>query len=666
MQCKSFNDLAGHNVINRRERREQEKIQLLKTVTSGYKSKSSKSNEAMERLFEAAISLQRTGRLVEAERSWESLRSRAPDHYGVNINLATVLWKLGSLGKASEVCSHAITINPEGAEGFALLGAVLGAQGNSLEAIENLERAVKLKPQLVTVWVQLAMLYKEQEDLELALVACRRAESMEPERVDVLNTLGLVCLAREEWEQAEIALRRAAVSVSVGQFRSQIEVNLAILFIERKEFPTAVSLCRSAIDGYPADPKAHNILGIALKSLDDLKYAEAAFRKAIDLDNTMTEARINLGTVLEISHQLDDALECYEKALELNPNCAEAWNNRGHILSTKNQHKAALTNFRRAIEIDPSYAEAHLNLAFELLIQGHWIEAWPEFEWRWQTAQMKSFQRTFDTPQWDGSQKPMATLLVHAEQGFGDTLNFIRYIPMASARVGRLIFECQPPLLTLLKGTFGMDVILARGDSLPSFDFHIPLLSLPKIFKTTPKTIPKAIPYISAPNNLESPLRCSANRLKVGMVWAGSPLNPRNTLRKLCLAKFKKLLNIPECEFYSLQHGDAGDQIINEGLRENIYDLRPLMKDFRATAALINELDLVISICTSVAHLSAGMGVKTWVLLAYDADWRWLLNRSDSPWYPSVRLFRQKKRNCWSEVVEEVFQSLEPLAASEN
>ena len=652
--------------MNRREDWRQKKKQHLKTAPSVTGSKFSKSDETIERLFEAAMSLQRAGRLAEAERSWKSLRSRVPDHYGININLATVLWNLGRIKEASGVCSHAITLNPEGAEGFALLGAVLGAQGDSLGAIENLERAINLKPQLVTVWVQLALLYREQDNLELALVACRRAESMEPERVDVLNAVGLVCMAREDWEQAEEALRRAAARADIGHLRSQIEINLAALFIARKEFSTAVIFCRSALDGYPAYPKAHNILGVALKFLNDFTGAEKSFRKAIELDKTMTEAQVNLGTVLEMSYQWDSALECYEKALDINPNSAEAWNNRGHILSNKKQHKAALTDFRRAIKIDPDYAEAHLNLAFELLIHGHWIEAWPEFEWRWKTAQMKPFQRSFVAPQWDGNQKPAATLLVHAEQGLGDTLNFIRYIPMASACVGRLILECQPPLLPVLREMDGIHRILARGDPLPSFDFHVPLLSLPGIFETTPKSIPNAVPYIYASDNSNVLLPFSESTLKIGMVWAGDPRNPRNPSRTIGLASLKKFLNVPGCVFYSLQHGEGGDQIINDGLRDNIDDLRPLMKDFGATAALVNQMDLVISVCTSVAHLSGGMGVRTWVLLAHDADWRWLLNRSDSPWYPSVRLFRQKTPDGWSEVVDQVFRSLELFAAREN
>ena len=240
---------------------------------------------------------------------------------------------------------------------------------------------------------------------------------------------------------------------------------------------------------------------------------------------------------------------------------------------------------------------------------------------------MRPFRRSFAVSKWDGSFIPKATLLVHAEQGLGDTLNFVRFIPRVSSRVGRVIFECQRPLVRLLKNVKGIDQIIAYSDALPNFDFHVPLLSLPGIFKTTPENVPEPLPYINEIQESCELISEAGDEIKVGIVWTGNPANPVNRFRTIGLSALKELFSVRGCLFFSLQCGESADKILDEGLEDRICDLRPLMDDFAATANLIKQLDVVISVCTSVAHLGGSIGSETWIMLPMDADWRWLRGR---------------------------------------
>ncbi len=644
--------------MSRRERLRQEKKARLHKRGALSGERRSNTDKRLAETFKSALSLQQAGRFSEAEEAWEALRYRMPDHDGINVNLATIFWRQGRIGEAAEACHRAIKTNPSSAAGFALLGAVYGAQKDHRNAISCLETAVKLKPELITAWLQLALLQRDCGDLDRALIACERAKALEPARADVQNVLGLVLQARGDWKKAERALRRAKDSSPTGQVRAEVETNLAGLLIMRESFEKAVDCCRAAINVHPNYPQAHNVLGIALKSLNDLDGAKTAFKRAIKLDPKMIEAKINLGLVFGMLGYWEKALRCYDQALEISPNSAEAFNNRGNALSSLARHNEAIESLKQAIKINKDYAEPHLNLAFELLAKGRWTEAWPEFEWRWKTTQMRRFYRSFERSQWDGSFNLTATLLVHAEQGIGDTLNFVRYLPLVATRVRRLIFECQSTLIGLLANIEGADQIVTSNDELPHFDLHVPLLSLPGIFRTTPETIPGSVPYIHVPGEVDVPLPLVGTGLKVGIVWAGNPGNPLDASRSIGLAPLKKLFGVPGCIFYSLQYGELAKEISLEGLESRVQDLSPLIDDFATTAALVDQMDLVISVCTSVAHLAGGMGVETWVLLSDDADWRWMRNRSDSPWYPSMRLFRQKNRNDWVDVVDKVAEAL--------
>ncbi|MBT3355618.1 MAG: hypothetical protein HN402_11940 [Candidatus Scalindua sp.] len=313
-----------------------------------------------------------------------------------------------------------------------------------------------------------------------------------------------------------------------------------------------------------------------------------------------------------------------------------------------------------AIELEPEYAEAHLNRSFALLLIGNYKDGWIENEWRLQAKAHRL--RKFNKPQWDGSPLNGKTILIHAEQGFGDTIQFIRYLPMVQAQGGNVVFECHKSLIRLLRNYEGIDKLIERVPKPDiEFDTQLPILSLPGIFDTTADSIPSDTPYITSDQGLSQlfSLRFGTDyNFKIGIAWAGNSDNKKNHIRSCALADFNPLLDIQGISFYSIQKGPASVEA-DSTLREmKIINLSNQIKDFADTAAVVSNLDLIISVDTAVVHLAGALGKPVWNLIHFAPDWRWLLNRDDSPWYPEMRLFRQTKSNDWTTVFKRVKEAL--------
>jgi hypothetical protein len=338
-----------------------------------------------------------------------------------------------------------------------------------------------------------------------------------------------------------------------------------------------------------------------------------------------------------------------------------------------NRFDEALASFDRAIAIRPGLAEAHFNAALCLLLTGDLSRGWKQYEWRWSTDQLRSEQRNFSQPQWTGSDKIAGkTILLHAEQGLGDTLQFCRYVPQVAARGARVIFEVPTPLVALMRTLAGDIDVIARGDHLPAFDLHCPLLSLPLAFNTELDTIPGETPYLSA-----VPAKSDAwrerlgprERPRIGLVWAGDPRKqlPNAHLidrqRSITFDMLAPLFEAADCDFVSLQKGEqAVAQLRASALCNRVVDWTDDFHDFSDTAALVDNLDLVIAVDTSVAHLAGALGKPLWLLNRYNTCWRWLLERDDNPWYPTVRQFRQDEMRNWDAVMARVTGSLRDYA----
>ena len=409
--------------------------------------------------------------------------------------------------------------------------------------------------------------------------------------------------------------------------------------------------------------------GNACYENNDLVQAGKHYRDAMELDPTSLEANYNLGVVLADFGQMNEAAGQFRKSLELNPNYAPAWNFLGVCDAAELRFDDAETNYRRAIELQFQFPLAHFNLGQLLLRIGRLEEGFEESEWRWQTPQFTPLQCV--QPRWDGSDLN-GTLLVHTEQGAGDAMQFIRYIPTVAKRCARIMLVCTENLEPLFRSVPGIDQIRGAGQiGNHEFQSWIPLMSLPHVLGTTLQSIPCDVPYLSPPPDRE-PIDLGESHVpnakrRVGISWAGSPTHANDQHRSCALESFAPILEVPGIAFYSLQIGTKADELALLGaLSDRVRDLRDLQRDFSDTALIMRQLDLVISVDTAVLHLACALACPSWCLLSTRCDWRWMNDREDSPWYPTLRLFRQSHLDDWPELMSRVAAELRQVSVEQS
>ncbi len=476
----------------------------------------------------------------------------------------------------------------------------------------------------------------------------------------------------------ETALNRAKSLQEVGKLSQAAQIYKIILQVQpnhaealrllglvhdqQGEHKTALALIEQAIALKPNDANTHANRANALRGLNRFDEALVSYDRAIGIAPDHATAHNNRGIVLRDLKRFHEALASYDQAIALNPNYALAHYNRGNTLRQLNRAEEAIASFDRAIELNPQHASAHFNAGFCRLLLGDFGRGLPEYEWRWASEDAAPPRPELTKPLWIGQEDIAGrTILLHAEQGLGDTIQFSRYAARVAAAGARVILEVPGALKPLLLSRPGIDEVLARGEPLPDFEVHCPLLSLPLAFGTRLHTIPTADPYITA-----SPGTVSAwgERLgpktapRIGLVWSGRPTHTNDHNRSIALSALRPLLK-PGFSYFSLQKEvRAEDQAALQEMPA-IRHFGDELQDFSDTAALTSLLDMVISVDTSVAHLAGAMGMPTWILLPEPPDWRWLLDRDDSPWYPTVRLFRRSLFCDWSLVIKDIGHALE-------
>jgi len=424
---------------------------------------------------------------------------------------------------------------------------------------------------------------------------------------------------------------------------------------------------RRAVELQPGHARAHNNLGCVLHMQGKLDAALAEYRKALDLDPSLPQANQNYASIVRDTGALQRAAQSYLRQTQANPRDAMALTDLGNTWRELGRHREALAAYDRALSIDPDLAEAHFSRSFVLLLLGDYAAGWKDYEWRWRIPAFNAPARRFSQAIWDGREIAHGSILLHAEQGLGDTLQFVRYAPLVARRCESVVLECQPELQELMRGVQGIGSLVAAGEPLPPFAAHAPLLSLPQIFGTTLQNLPWEGPYVHADAERTAQWRdamaADASRFDVGLVWAGRPQQWDDRKRSISLDMLAPLVKAGGATFYSLQKGAAAAQAATPPAGMRLVDLTERIRDFSDTAALVQLLDLVITIDTSVAHLAGAMGVPTWVLVAHAPDWRYHLGRDDQPWYPTMRLFRQERDGDWSGAIAAVAAELAQLAA---
>ena len=426
----------------------------------------------------------------------------------------------------------------------------------------------------------------------------------------------------------------------------------------------AVEFIGRAVQLRPDDADALVNFGNALRDDGKLGEAIAAFRRAIEIRPEFAGACNNLGTALLEDGQTEAAIEAYRNAVRIDPGYADAHYHLGNALKSQGELAAAIEAYERAIPIKPDMALAHWNLSWSLLLVGQFGRGWREYEWR-NLARRGGNDRHFAQPQWRGEDLAGKTILLHGEQGLGDAIQFIRYAPLVAQRGARVVLLCRKMLARLFRDFPGVERMITAEDALPSFDVHCPLVSLPLAFGTDLNSIPAGIPYLKAEAELvekwKSIVGKNSSELQVGLTWAGSPTNLGDKKRSIALERLAPLGDIAGVVFHSLQKGPAAAQ--SPPVEMKFRDHGERLEDLADTAALIANLDLVISVDTVVAHLAGAMGKPIWLLIPFDPDWRWMVNRNDSPWYPTMRIFRQRRPGEWGGPIWEMAEALAELTA---
>ncbi|HEX5093846.1 MAG TPA: tetratricopeptide repeat-containing glycosyltransferase family protein [Burkholderiales bacterium] len=435
---------------------------------------------------------------------------------------------------------------------------------------------------------------------------------------------------------------------------------------EAGRLPESEACYREAVALDPQHARAYNNLGCVLHMQGRLEEALAAYRRALDLDANLPQANQNYASIVRDPGALERAAAQYRLATQADPRDAPALNDLGNTLRELGRHREALEAYERALQIDPNFAQAHFSRSFVLLLQGDYGAGWRDYDWRWKLPAFNAPMRRFAQPVWDGRPLPSGTVLLHAEQGLGDTLQFVRYAARVAARCGSVVLESQRELAALMRGVPGIAQVVARGDPLPPFDAHAPLMSLPAVFGTTLASIPWEGAYVRPSDERAQrwDLDPHGAGLRVGLVWAGRPQQWDDRKRSLSLEHLAPLAGVGGVTFFSLQIGEAAKQAARPPAGMRLVDLTSRIADFSDTAALVSRLDLVITIDTSVAHLAGAMGAPVWVLVAHAPDWRYHLEREDMPWYPTMRLFRQERDGDWSGAIARVAQALAQRAGA--
>jgi Flp pilus assembly protein TadD len=563
---------------------------------------------------------------------------------------------------AVDLVRQAIAIEPNDPTYHLHLGEAYRSSGEINQAITCYKRGLALKHDDAEAQNNLGNLLAEKGEHDQAIGCYQQAISLNPQYAEAHNNLGNALMKNGQHEQAIACFERA---LELRPYWPEAMCNLGNALKRVGQSEEAIDYYRQSLALKRDDPQILSSLAAALKETGELEEAIFYLRKAASLSPNDPEVHNNLGIALAEQGQHEQAIDCHRQSLVLKADNPAAHNNLGIALEETGQHDEALACYRRALELQPDWAEVHTNLAQALLMQGEWMEGWKEERWRWRLDDPKSRPRSFPQPLWDGGDVHGNRILLHAEQGFGDTIQFARYAPLVVARGGRVIVECHLELHRLLQTLDGIDQLVARGQPLPPFDLHSPLMSLPLIFETTLQSIPSQAPYLHADPQASEEWRRKLSddpaALKVGLAWAGNPRQKADRKRSMPLSAFAPLAQVNGVSFYSLQKGEAAAQAKNTPPGLKLIDWTEQLSDFADTAAFISQLDLVISVCTSVAHLAGAMGKPVWTLLASAADWRWLLGRDDSPWYPTMRLFRQSARGDWTGAMLRVIQALEEL-----
>lgn len=571
----------------------------------------------------------------------------------------------GQLGRAEAAFRQVVQAHPANVEALHLLADTCQDAGKLEEAVRYFREAVRLAPGRVEghngLGISLTLLGRLPE----ALASFQEALRVKPDSAEAFNNVGTVYQRLGNYSEAATNFRQA---VRLRPQFAEGHNNLGVALMGLNKLEEALATFRRSLELKPDYVEAHKNAGIALRDLDRLDEAIASFETALRLKPDYADGLISLGLAQMKLGKLDEAIATYHRALELRPDFAEGHNNLGIMYLDQGRIDDALAQYRRTIRLKPDYPDGHWNHALLLLLLGDFRHGWLEYEWR---RKMRNVGANIRQPLWSGAPLEGKTILLFTEQGAGDTFQFVRYAPLVQARGGRVVLAARANLVPMLARSPGIDVLYAQGAQPPLFQFFAPLMSLPGIFETDLDSIPAQVPYLFADPELIEKWRselASVDGLRIGVAWQGDPKYPGDRNRSFPLEHFAPLARVPGVRLLSLQKGPGREQIEALSGQFPVIDLADRLDvsggAFMDTAAVMMNLDLVITSDTAIAHLAGGLGLPVWVALSKVPDWRFLLEREDSPWYPTMRLFRQPAVKDWPSVFQRMAHELTKVAAT--
>jgi tetratricopeptide (TPR) repeat protein len=571
--------------------------------------------------------------------------------------------KAGRLQQAEEIYHHILHIKPGHADALHLLGLVHGAKGAIQKAKQLIRQAIENDLHMPIFYVSYGDILQREKNYTKAIDYYRTALIMNPNLLQALCNLGNILSETGNHEEAVGCYKKA---ITINPKLPEAFNNLGLAYQHQKQYESSKDCFKKAIALNKHYFEAYNNLGNLYRDLEEFELAISHYQQALCLAPENTAVNYNIGLVYQKLKKSDKAVPFYYKAIKHSPPMADAHNNLGKYYQDLNLPDKALYHYDKAIELDPKHADAHFNRSLSLLTIGNFEAGWQAYEWRFK---LKNWRRIYPHrltgPQWNGEKFIEKTLFIHSEQGFGDIIWLARYLPHIKPLGGKIIFETRVELKELLQNVAGIDQVIPMSfKQAPeiSYDMYAPLMSLPRILKTTIDTIPATIPYLKGDKAKQAhwATRIETKGIKIGLVWAAKTITE---YEKSCdLKNFLPLFKNKNVYFYGLQKGKEASQA--DKISKQIVNFGPDFETFADTAGVIENLDLIISVDTAVAHLAGAMGKPVWVLLSYGADCRWLMERTDSPWYPTMRLFRQSKPSDWTSVIKKISSCLQQWIAS--
>ncbi|MBF0246980.1 MAG: tetratricopeptide repeat protein [Alphaproteobacteria bacterium] len=585
-----------------------------------------------------------------------------PDFPEALNNLGNVLLALDRVADAAEHFLRALALNPEYADAHNNLGGVLLRQGKFTEALDHCRKAAELNPAHVDAHFNQGRALRELGRAEDAVAAFQKVVDLNPAHGDALTDLGQALNDLGRCDEAADALQKAVALEPDHALRWNI---LGVVLLAKGEHARAAEQFRKAAAIAPDFLDAHNNLGNMLLMLGRYDEAVTCFERAIALRPDIMGLYMNISLALRDAGRLDEAETYLRMVVGREPRNAVAFKELGTVLTYRDRLDEASTFFQQAITLEPDYGEARFELGLSQLLHGDFAHGWENYAWRRRMSAHPLMKRQYDKPLWDGGDLTGKTIYLYPEQGMGDTIQFVRFAKDVADRGGRVILETPKALEPLLRTVEGPNDVIVDSAAAPAFDCHASLMDLGGILRVTPENASGRAPYLRAPDSaMEAWSGRIANdeTLRVGMVWGGNPNHKQDAIRSIPADMFSSFADIPGVSLYSLQVGRDGEA--EQAFAGKIIDLAPFLTDFGQTAAAMMQLDLVIAVDTSAAHLAGALGRPVWTLVQKVPDWRWLREGSESYWYPTMRLFRQHKLDSWVEAVEDVRAALMRFAES--